>query len=72
MKRRVEQGAGFSDLDNFPRVHDSHPARALRQNPDVVRDKKSGQAGVFSKLIQQIQNFPLHRDVQRGGGLVRD
>lgn len=53
-------------------LHDDEAMRAVGRHAQVVGDQQHGGAGFAAQLVDQIQDAPLHRDIQRAGGLVGD
>ena len=55
-------------------VHHQYPVAELLHQRNVVGDKENGEAAPLlgSQGVQQLQNFLLHRHIQRGGDLVAD
>jgi hypothetical protein len=52
-------------------LHDD-AMRAVGRHAQVVGDQQHGGAGFAAQLVDQIQDAPLHGDIQRAGGLVGD
>ena len=72
VSRVLKDGGARSDLDNAAEIHDSHVVRYPLDYGHVVADEKERQAEVSLQLHQQIEHLRLHRDIERGDGLVGD
>ena len=53
-------------------VHDHDAVRDVAHDVQVVRDEDVGQAELALQVLQEVENLSLHRDVERGHGLVAD
>lgn len=53
-------------------VHDGDPVGGLGHHAEVVGDEDDGHAVPLPELDEEVEDLPLHGDVQRGGRLVGD
>ncbi len=60
-----------ADLHDLPRVHDGHPIRAARHDPQVMGDQHRAGSQLLLDIPEQLQDLSLHRHIQGGGGFVR-
>ena len=72
MPRGPEEAAHVGALDHAARVHHRHPVRELRHDAEIVGDQEQGHVDLPTQLREQAQDLGLHRDVERGGDLIRD
>ena len=72
MPRRLEERAHRTALHDPPGVHDGDAVAHPGDDPEVVRDEEHRQPHPRLQLLQQHEVLELDRDVERGGGLVRD
>ncbi len=70
MRRRADDIAASTGLDNPPRIHDGDPVGNLDRNADVVGDKYHRKPEFPLELPKQQKNLDLHRGIERGGRLV--
>src|SRR3989442_10699555 len=71
LRIRVDLFSG-SLLDDLPAVHHGD---AIAHRPDhgqVVRDEEIGEAEFALKVLEQVEDLGLNRDVESGNGLVAD
>ncbi len=59
-------------LDDFAGVHDRGSLAQVGDHAPVVGDQQDRQTGLVLQVAQQVQDFGLHGDVERGGGFVGD
>ena len=59
-------------LDDAPDVHDRDPVGDLADHREVVRDEDVREVEVRLQALEQVEDLRLHRDVERGDGLVAD
>ena len=72
VQRRLEQCRGIGLLDDLPGVHHRDPLAHLGHHAEIVGDEHDGHAEVGLGLAHEVEDLGLDRDVERGGGLVRD
>ena len=58
--RPREQILGIRDLDQAPQVHDSDPVGDVRDDRQVVRDEKVGEAEPRLQIAHQVEDLRLH------------
>ena len=69
--RRQHPGRVAGLLDAAALHHDD-PVGAIRRDAEVVGDEEHRGAVFPAQLVDQVEHAPLHRDVERAGGLVGD
>ena len=69
---RGEHALHLALLDDLAALHDADPVGELAHDAEVVRDEQHRHAERGLRVLQQLQNLRLHRDVERGGRLVGD
>ena len=71
--RRAVEGCGdIGLLDDPPGVHHHHACAELGDRGDVVRDEQHRGSLRLVDTAQQVEDLPLHGDVERGRRLVGD
>ena len=55
---------------DFPGIHDRHILSHLRDNAQIMGDKKDRRTRLSFKFVHQVQNLGLNRYIQGGGGLI--
>ena len=70
--RRGVEVAPLRDLDGLPEIHHHHAVRDVADDVEVVRDEDVGEPELLLQVLQEIEDLRLHRDVERGHGLVAD
>ncbi len=68
----VQDLARLAELDDLALLHDRDPVRNLGHDPKIVRDEQNTGVVRFLKLLDQLQDLRLCRDVQGRGRLVGD
>ncbi len=59
-------------LDRVAATHHEHLVGDVRHHAHVVRDEQDGEVALTTERAEQVEDAGLHRDVERGGRLVRD
>ena len=59
------------DLHDLSQIHDRHPVADMLDHSEIVGNKKIGEMPFFLKLLQEIDDLGLNRDIQGGDRLVR-
>ena len=72
MLRHGEDGLLVGVLDDPPRVHDADVVGHLGHHAEVMRDHHDRGVELALKALDELEDLRLHRDVERGGGLVCD
>jgi hypothetical protein len=72
MTRRDEDVGGQTLLDDLAVLQYHDAVGAVGRHSQVVGDQQHRDAGVPDQALHVIQDPPLHGDVERAGGLVRD
>ena len=70
MLRIGEQRPLLRQLDDAAQIHDGDAVRDVLDDGKVVGDEQIGHAEVALQIGQQVDHLRLHRDVERGDGLV--
>src|SRR5882672_499086 len=70
MPRIAENLAHRTGFDDAPCVHHGHAIGCLCDDPEVVRDEQQREVERRLHVAQQVEDFRLNRDVERGGRLV--
>ena len=63
---------GGTRLDDLARVHDREPIDEAGDDAKVMRDEQERHVQFVAQALQQLEDLRLDRDVEGGGGLVRD
>ena len=72
MAGAAENLLGGSVLGAPAGVHDQDVVRELGHHPEIVRDDDDRGAELLLQIRDEVEDLRLHRDIQRGGGLVGD
>ncbi|MCY1421506.1 hypothetical protein D9M71_371640 [compost metagenome] len=72
MLRRLEQVFTQRLFDDATALHDTYPMRNSSHQVEVVGDQQQRHAQAFLQFAQQVEDFQLYRDVERGGRFVGD
>jgi hypothetical protein len=72
MGGRVQDVVGRPLLHDAARIHHRDPVAELRHDAEVMGDEEDREPPVAAQIVEQRQDLRLHRDVERGGGFVRD
>ena len=72
MLRAAKQLAARRQFHELAEVHDGDSVAEELHRREVVRDEQAREAHVALQVAQQIEDRGLHRDVERGHGLVGD
>ena len=72
MLRRAQQGSCPVLFDAAAVLHHGHRVSELFHDAQVMRNKQQAHVQLVAQFTQQLQNLRLHRDVQRGGGFIRN
>ena len=67
-----EEGLGGALFDDAAVLHDGYAVGNLGDDGQVVRDEEHGQVMDAAYLFEEIEDLSLDRDVESGGGFVRD
>ena len=59
-------------LDDLPLGHHADAVRDLPHDAEIVRDEQNGHSELGLQVFEELQDLRLHRDVERGRGLVGD
>ena len=59
-------------LDDLPQVHDGDAVAHVLDNGQVVGDEQVGEAQPLLKVLEQVDDLGLDRDVQSGDRFVAD
>ena len=70
--RIAEQRSGGRPLDDLAGIHHDDVVGVAGRDAEVMGDQDHGHVPLLLEAAQQIENLGLHRDVECGGGLVRD
>src|SRR5688572_27384547 len=70
MKWVLVEVVGGGDLDDLPQVHHRDAGRDVAYNGEVVRDEQVREAQLLLKLLEQVDDLRLDRNVERGYRLV--
>ena len=62
--------AGGRLLDDLTGVHHDHVIGAAGDDAEVVGDEDHRHEALALLVFEQVEHLRLHRDVERGGGLV--
>ena len=65
-----EYAGGGAAFDHAASVHHHHACHVLRDHAQVVRDQQQRHGSFRDQVVDQVEDLPLDRDVQRGGGLI--
>lgn len=65
MERVLEQLVRGSDLNHLPQIHHCNPVANVVYDPQVVGDEEISEPELRLKLLEQVDDLGLHRDVQR-------
>ena len=68
MENRVDRAG----LHHLAVVHHDHLVGDFGHHTHVVGDEHDRHTMALLELLDQVQDFRLRGDVQRGGGLIRD
>src|SRR5688572_14164761 len=60
----------LADLDDAPEVHDRDAIADVLYHAEIVRDEQVCQAELLLKVLEQIEDLCLHRDVERRHRLI--
>ena len=72
MQRVLDHVAHRADLGDAAGIHDGDTVRGLGDHAHVVRDQHDGRAMLRAQALQERDDLRLHRNIERGGRLVRD
>jgi hypothetical protein len=64
------QRLAIEEALNDPFGHKRRPIRHMRNHIGIMADQQIGHAVLLLQPVQQIENFRLHRHIQRRGGLI--
>ena len=70
MLRIGEQLVGRRIFDDAAEIHDRDLARDVPHDGQIVGDEQIGEAELLLQLLQQVDDLPLDRHVERGDRLV--
>src|SRR5439155_4361570 len=70
MLRRVVELVAIGELDGVTEIHDHHAVGDVADDVQVVRDEDVGECKLALQVLEQVEDLRLHRDVERGDGLV--
>src|SRR5689334_5805679 len=59
-------------LHHLPEVHHEHTVGNVSNDSEVVGDEEICQAELVLEILKQVEDLRLHRDIERGHGLVAD
>ncbi|MCY1310312.1 hypothetical protein D9M70_604900 [compost metagenome] len=65
-----EEASDVVSFDDPAVLHHCHPVTEIGDDAEIVCHDQHCHAGIALDVAQQIENFRLHRDVQRRGRLV--
>src|SRR4029077_11837445 len=68
--RRGEDLAFLRRLDDLAEIHHRDAMRHMLDDGEVMADEEKGEAELLLQVLQEIDDLRLHRDVERGDGLV--
>ena len=63
MNRTIKYRFGWALFDDSPEIHNSHTICKMPHDIEVVCNYENRKSDLVLKLIQEIQNFTLYRDV---------
>ena len=72
VRRFVEQLLGPAEFHDVAEVHHGHAIADVANDREIVGDEQITQAELLLKVLQEIQNLRLHRDVERRDRSVED
>ncbi len=72
MLRRGEERRQAPLLDDAPGLHHIGAVADLIDDAEIVRDQQTGKPHLLAQIGDEREHLRLHRDIERGGGLVRD
>jgi hypothetical protein len=72
MARRGEERVAVGHLHHLPEVHHGDAMADVAHDRQVVRHEQVREAELRLQVHQQVHHLRLHRDVERGDGLVAD
>ena len=72
MLRALVYDVGIREFNDPPQVHDSDAVRNVANRGKVMRNKEVGEVELLLKILHQVHNLGLNRDIQRTDGLVAD
>jgi molybdopterin converting factor small subunit len=72
MSRGVKDFLFGTQLDDASGIHHGYAVGDLRDHRQIVGDEKHGKAELGTEVGEQSENLGLNRDIEGGGGLVRD
>ena len=72
MERIIKELLLVGKFGDLSQVHYGHPLADMFHNAQIVSDEEIGQAEFFLKIVQQIENLGLNRDVKGRDGFVAD
>ena len=61
-----------AEFDQVAGVHDSDAIGYVRNDGEIVRDKKHRQSEFVAKVVEQVEDLLLDGDIEGGGGFVGD
>ena len=70
MARVFEHGGPRTELHKASEIHNPDVMRYALDDRNVVTDEEKGQPQIRLQFCEQIQHLRLHRNVERGNGLV--
>ena len=70
--RRGEDRLLVADLDDAAEIHHGDAMRDVLDDAEIMGDEEIGEAERLAQIDEQVQDLRLHRNVERGDGLVGD
>ena len=72
MERPLVDFLRLPDLHKLPQVHDADLIRDIAHHGEIMGDEKVGTAALLLKVLQEIDDLGLNRDIQSGDRLIAD